>query len=64
MSKRETFLAAACKDNVEEFLRFIELHVSKVNINQELFRSYEMCENYKTNVEVNTSNDYHNLSNS
>nr|XP_040023669.1 condensin-2 complex subunit G2 [Gasterosteus aculeatus aculeatus]XP_040023670.1 condensin-2 complex subunit G2 [Gasterosteus aculeatus aculeatus] len=29
MSKRETFLAAACKDNVEEFLRFIELHKDK-----------------------------------
>uniref|UniRef100_A0A8C9YYH8 Non-SMC condensin II complex, subunit G2 n=1 Tax=Sander lucioperca TaxID=283035 RepID=A0A8C9YYH8_SANLU len=28
MSKREAFLEAACQENVEEFLRFIQLHVS------------------------------------
>ncbi|XP_067434289.1 condensin-2 complex subunit G2 isoform X2 [Thunnus thynnus] len=29
MSKREVFLSAACKENVEDFLRFIELHKDK-----------------------------------
>lgn len=29
MSKREAFLEAAGKENVDEFLHFIELHVSK-----------------------------------
>lgn len=29
MSKRETFLEAVCKENVENFLGFIQLHVSK-----------------------------------
>ncbi|KAM8823717.1 condensin-2 complex subunit G2 [Spinachia spinachia] len=29
MSKRETFLEAASKENVEEFLRFVELHKDK-----------------------------------
>lgn len=28
MSRRKAFLDAACKENVEDFLRFIELHVS------------------------------------
>ncbi|KAL6097725.1 ncapg2 [Pungitius sinensis] len=31
MSKRETFLEAASKENVEEFLRFIELHKDKAD---------------------------------
>uniref|UniRef100_A0A673AVQ8 Non-SMC condensin II complex, subunit G2 n=1 Tax=Sphaeramia orbicularis TaxID=375764 RepID=A0A673AVQ8_9TELE len=29
MSKREAFLQAACKENVEDFLRFIQLHKDK-----------------------------------
>lgn len=28
MSKRKAFLDAVCKENVEDFLRFIRLHVS------------------------------------
>lgn len=28
MSKRKAFLHAVCKENVEDFLRFIRLHVS------------------------------------
>ncbi|KAF7669955.1 hypothetical protein LDENG_00105460 [Lucifuga dentata] len=31
MSKREAFLQAACKENVEEFLRFIQLHKDKAD---------------------------------
>ncbi|XP_076017161.1 condensin-2 complex subunit G2 [Genypterus blacodes] len=31
MSKREAFLEAACKENVEEFLRFIQLHRDKAD---------------------------------
>lgn len=30
MSKREAFLAATYKENVEDFLRFIQLHVSYI----------------------------------
>lgn len=30
MSKREAFLEAAGKENVDDFLHFIELHVSKL----------------------------------
>lgn len=29
MSKRKALLDAACKENVEDFLRFIGLHVSR-----------------------------------
>lgn len=30
MSKREAFLDAACKENVDDFLGFIQLHVSSL----------------------------------
>lgn len=46
MSRRTAFLDAACKENSEDFLRFIELHVSVfliINNNNNKIRSAGIC---------------------